>query len=103
MRALRFHGRRDVRLDEIEPPGPPGPHEIQVVPAWSGICGSDIHEYLAGPLVMPTEPHPLTGCKLPITLGHEASGVVAAIGSEVTTHRPGDRVCQIQSSDDYRP
>lgn len=100
MRALRFHGRRDIRLDQIDPPGPPGPKEIQVVPAWSGICGSDIHEYLAGPLVIPTKPHALTGCQLPMTLGHEATGVVSAVGSEVTTHQPGDRVRRINLSDD---
>lgn len=92
MRALRYHGKRDIRLEEIDRPGPPGPTEIQVKPAWSGICGTDIHEFLAGPLVIPTSPHPLTGCSIPITLGHEATGIVEAVGSEVSTHKPGDRV-----------
>jgi (R,R)-butanediol dehydrogenase/meso-butanediol dehydrogenase/diacetyl reductase len=92
MRALRYHGRMDVRLEEIDPPLPPGPTQVQLVPAWSGICGTDIHEYVAGPIIIPVSPHPLSGATLPMTLGHEATGVVAAIGSEVTTHKPGDRV-----------
>lgn len=98
MRALRYHGQRDVRLEQIDPPGPPGPTEIQVKPAWSGICGSDLHEFLAGPLVIPTSPHPLTGCSVPIILGHEATGVVKAVGSEVTTHKPGDKVPLLSSA-----
>ncbi|KAF3018663.1 hypothetical protein E8E15_004781 [Penicillium rubens] len=61
-------------------------------PAFVGLCGSDIHEYLAGPMIVPVTPHPLTDEKLPTTLGHEFSGTVEEIGSGVTGFKVGDRV-----------
>lgn len=60
--------------------------------AMCGICGTDLHEYVAGPIVTPTEPHPLTGAQNPQILGHEFSGEVVAIGEGVTAVREGDRV-----------
>ncbi|CAG8903708.1 unnamed protein product [Penicillium egyptiacum] len=74
MRAVRFHGRCDIRIDEVEEP----------------IC--DIHEYLTGPTIVPVTPHPLTDGKLPTTLGHEFSGTVEEVGSGVTGFKVGDRV-----------
>jgi len=48
MKALRWHGNRDVRLDEIpEPEVKPG--YVKIRNAWAGVCGSDLHEYLIGP------------------------------------------------------
>ncbi|MFF1736321.1 hypothetical protein [Streptomyces sp. NPDC058247] len=45
MRALRLHGPRDVRLDDIpEPPLRPGTVKVKV--EWAGICGSDLHQYI---------------------------------------------------------
>ncbi|KAJ5755042.1 hypothetical protein N7533_004585 [Penicillium manginii] len=79
MRALRFHGREDLRLDEIRP-------------AFVGICGSDLHEYLTGPSAVPVNPHPITGAKLPTTLGHEFSGTVEEIGEGVVSLKVGDKV-----------
>lgn len=81
MRALRWHGRRDVRVDDVEPPLPPGPHEVTVSVEWSGICGTDVEEYLHGPLLVPVTPHPLTGASAPLTLGHEVVGRVSASGA----------------------
>ena len=92
MRALRFFGVRDVRVDEVAEPRPPVGRQITVAPRWCGICGTDLHEYAAGPIVTSVEPHPLTGARLPQILGHEFSGDVVAVGSEVTGVRPGDRV-----------
>lgn len=92
MRALRYYGNRDLRLEQMPHPGPPGPDEIQLEPEWSGICGTDVHEYLAGPIITPARPHELTGCTLPVPFGHEAAGVVKAVGSNVTLHKPGDKV-----------
>ncbi|MGN9847040.1 alcohol dehydrogenase catalytic domain-containing protein [Nonomuraea sp. H19] len=68
---------------------PPGPGEIRVAVAWCGLCGSDLHEYLAGPFVIPTVPHPVTGQQAPVVLGHEISGVVES-GSR--TLAPGTHV-----------
>ena len=93
MLALRWHGRRDVRLDEVEEPGPPGPGEVQLRPLWCGICGTDVEEYRSGPHFVPVGgPHPLTGRSAPITLGHEFAGVVVAAGAGAERYRPGDRV-----------
>ena len=91
MRALRFHAARDLRIEDVPEPGPPGPGEVVVRVATCGICGTDLHEYMSGPIVTPVEPHPLTGAQNPQILGHEFSGdVVAAAGGD---ERPeGDRV-----------
>jgi len=52
----------------------------------------DLHEYLGGPNLMPTTPHPITGEKVPLILGHEFSGVVEEIGQGVDDMKVGDRV-----------
>ena len=93
MLALRWHGREDVRLDEVDAPPSPGQGEVLLRPLWCGICGTDVEEYRSGPLFIPAgEPHPLTGRSAPITLGHEFSGEVLEVGPGVERFRPGDRV-----------
>lgn len=84
MKAVVWHGRGDVRYDDVPDAPDPGPGEVRVRVAWCGICGSDLHEYLHGPFVIPTRPHPVTGRCAPIVLGHEISGVVDALGDGVT-------------------
>ncbi|KAL3478615.1 chaperonin 10-like protein [Aspergillus californicus] len=91
MRAVRFHGRGDVRVDQIDEPVC-GEGQVKIHPAFVGICGSDLHEYLGGPIVIPTEPHALTGGQLPVTLGHEFSGTIEEVGQGVTGLKVGDRV-----------
>jgi (R,R)-butanediol dehydrogenase/meso-butanediol dehydrogenase/diacetyl reductase len=92
MRAVRYYAARDIRVEEVEEPsGDLGPHEVFVRPNWVGICGTDLHEYMAGPIVTPALPHPLTGARLPQTLGHEFSADVIDVGSEVTSASVGDR------------
>lgn len=91
MRALRWHGRRDVRLEEVDAPAPPTAGEVMVAVEWCGICGTDLEEYLHGPLLVPTEPHQLTGHQAPLILGHEVSARVVATGSG-TGLRPGQLV-----------
>lgn len=93
MKALLWHGRRDVRYEEVADPGPPGPGEVAVRVAFAGICGTDLEEYTDGPIFIPVDvPHPLTGRKAPLVLGHEFSGIVEAIGPGVTDLRVGDHV-----------
>jgi (R,R)-butanediol dehydrogenase/meso-butanediol dehydrogenase/diacetyl reductase len=59
----------------------------------AGICGSDLHEYVAGPIFVPTEePHPLTDETAPVVMGHEFSGVVRDVGEDTTLLSAGDRV-----------
>jgi len=91
-RALRWHAAGDVRLDPCEP-GQPGPDEVLLAVAWCGICGSDLHEVADGPHAIPVDrAHGLSHSRAPITMGHEFSGVVHAVGSRVADVRPGDRV-----------
>jgi len=93
LKAAVWHGLRDVRVEEVpEPQIEPGMVKIRV--AWCGICGTDLHEYLAGPIFVPTEqhPHPLTNQGAPVILGHEFSGEVIEIGEGVTNVVSGDRV-----------
>ncbi|MDX6378719.1 MAG: (R,R)-butanediol dehydrogenase / meso-butanediol dehydrogenase / diacetyl reductase, partial [Gaiellaceae bacterium] len=92
MRALRFHAARDLRIEELAEPGAPEPGEVTVSVVSCGICGTDLHEYIAGPIVTPVEPHPLTGAQNPQILGHEFAGDVVAVGPGVTRVAPGDRV-----------
>jgi (R,R)-butanediol dehydrogenase/meso-butanediol dehydrogenase/diacetyl reductase len=93
MQALRFHGRRDVRLEDIDEPATrAGTVKIKV--HWCGICGSDLHEYLGGPIMTPTPeaPHPLTGEYLPLTMGHEFAGEIVETGDGVDGLTVGDLV-----------
>src|SRR6185436_3685409 len=73
-------------------PAAPGAGEVVVRVTTCGICGTDLHEYMAGPIVTPVEPHPLTGAQNPQILGHEFAGEVVAIGQGVTAVAEGDRV-----------
>jgi hypothetical protein len=52
----------------------------------------DLHEYLIGPAICPTKPHPVTGDTIPVTLGHEFSGIVEGVGTGVVNFKVGDRV-----------
>lgn len=92
MQALRWHGVKDVRVDDIaEPATLKGKVKIKV--KWCGICGSDLHEYAAGPIFIPqNSPHSLTEEKAPIVMGHEFSGQVVEVGDGVTKCEEGDRV-----------
>ena len=93
MRAVRWHARGDVRVEEVPPPPPPGPGEVQLQVRWCGICGTDLEEWLDGPLFIPAAaPHPVTGTAAPLILGHEFAGVVVAAGAGVTEPAPGQRV-----------
>ena len=92
MRALRFHAARDLRIEDVTEPQDPGQGEVVVRVATCGICGTDLHEYAAGPIVTPVEPHPLTGAQNPQILGHEFAGDVVAVGPGVTRVAEGDRV-----------
>jgi len=92
MKALRFHKARDLRLEEVTPPSSPAPDQAIVKIISCGICGTDLHEFVSGPIILPVEPHPFTKAKIPIILGHEFSAVVVEVGSGVSAVRRGDRV-----------
>lgn len=67
----------------------------EVTPAFVGICGSDLHEYIGGAQFCPTHPHPLTGAKIPVTLGHEFSGTIKELGAGVENLKVGQK-CAVQ-------
>lgn len=91
MKAARWHGAKDIRVEDIpEPQVSKGKVKIKV--EWTGICGSDLHEYLAGPILIPTTPHPLSKEMSPLVMGHEFSGTVVEVGENVTRVSKGDRV-----------
>jgi (R,R)-butanediol dehydrogenase/meso-butanediol dehydrogenase/diacetyl reductase len=93
MKAARFHGRKDIRIDEIDEPAlRPGAVAIDI--AWCGICGTDLHEYLEGPIFIPAtgHPHPLTHETEPVTMGHEFSGTITALGEGVGDLTVGENV-----------
>lgn len=92
MRAWVYHGNNDIRQEELPEPTP-GPGQVALEIAFNGICGTDLHEIFHGPMFIPlSDPNPRTGHVGPVTLGHEASGTVKAVGDGVTDLRIGQRV-----------
>jgi len=91
MRAARYYGIQDVRIEEVPEPSPDA-GEVQVNISFNGICGTDLHEYYDGPRAIAMEPHPLTGVSAPVILGHEAVGVVSGLGGGVQGFAEGDLV-----------
>jgi threonine dehydrogenase-like Zn-dependent dehydrogenase len=82
MKALTWHGKRDVRVDEVPDPRIEQPTDALVRITTTAICGSDLHLYeLMGPFIGEGD-----------ILGHEPMGIVEEVGSEVTDLSPGDRV-----------
>jgi (R,R)-butanediol dehydrogenase/meso-butanediol dehydrogenase/diacetyl reductase len=93
MRAAVWRKARDLRVEAVPVPAIRGPHDVKVKVAACGICGSDLHEYAAGPIFIPVDaPHPISGDKAPIVMGHEFAGEVVAIGDRVSRVKLGDRV-----------
>jgi threonine dehydrogenase-like Zn-dependent dehydrogenase len=82
MKAVVWHGKRDVRVDTVPDPTIEEPTDAVVRVTSSGICGSDLHLYeVLGPFLSEGD-----------ILGHEPIGIVEEVGAEVTGLRPGDRV-----------
>ncbi len=93
MKAAVWHGRRDIRLQDVACPSQPQAGWVQIRVQWCGICGSDLHEYLAGPVFIPTDTaHPLTGLKGQCILGHEFCGEIVSVGEGVQNFAVGERV-----------
>ena len=92
MKAARWYKQKDVRVEEVEIPKV-GEQQIKIAVKYCGICGSDLHEYLGGPIFIPVgTPHPYTKEVAPITMGHEFSGEVVETGAGITKFKVGDRV-----------
>src|SRR5947207_13987179 len=91
MRAAVFHGRQDLRLEDVPEPRV-GPGEVKLRVRYNGICGSDLHEYYDGPITTRSTPHPLTGVHNPVLMRHEICGEGVALGVGVGDLRPGDLI-----------
>ncbi len=82
MRALTWQGTQTVSVEDCPDPRIIDPTDAIIRVTSTAICGSDLHLYkVLGPFLEPGD-----------ILGHEAMGIVAEVGSEVTGLRPGDRV-----------
>jgi (R,R)-butanediol dehydrogenase/meso-butanediol dehydrogenase/diacetyl reductase len=84
MKALRWYGRKDLRYEEIPEPAP-GPGQLKIKVTLAGICGTDLKEYATGPHMIPAD-------RVPLVIGHEFAGIVAAVGEGVTDFKAGERV-----------
>lgn len=92
MTAVAWHGRGDVRVGPWRINDHPPDGWVRIRVAWCGICGSDTAEFVRGPVVIPTRPHPLSGRQAPLVLGHEISGTATTVGADVTVVSEGDRL-----------
>ena len=54
MKAARYYGREDIRIEEVEEPQV-RPGTVKIAPAFNGVCGSDLHLFHEGPI--PPAPH----------------------------------------------
>jgi threonine dehydrogenase-like Zn-dependent dehydrogenase len=82
MKAAVWHGRRDVRVDNVPDPGIQEPTDAVIRVTSTAICGSDLHLYeVLTPFMEEGD-----------ILGHEPMGIVEEVGSEVNHVKPGDRV-----------
>jgi threonine dehydrogenase-like Zn-dependent dehydrogenase len=82
MKAVAWHGKRDVRVDNVPDPTIQEPTDAIIRVTTTNICGSDLHLYeVLGPFI-----------EEGYVLGHEPMGIVEEVGPEVTHIRPGDRV-----------
>jgi (R,R)-butanediol dehydrogenase / meso-butanediol dehydrogenase / diacetyl reductase len=82
VRAARYYGVGDVRIEDVPEPSP-GPKEVLVRVLANGLCGTDLHQYFVGPL---------SDAPLPIIVGHEFAGEIVEVGEGVRSSRIGELV-----------
>ncbi len=85
MKAVVLHPPHELRVEEHDGAAAPGPGEARIAVSHGGICGSDLHYYLHGGFGA-------VRVREPMALGHEATGVVAAVGQGVEGLAEGDPV-----------
>jgi (R,R)-butanediol dehydrogenase/meso-butanediol dehydrogenase/diacetyl reductase len=92
MKAARYHGRLDIRIEDVPTPDP-ADDELLLAVGAVGICGTDAAEYAHGPTMFPIdEAHAVTGHRGPMVPGHEFAGTVVTAGRDVIGFAEGDLV-----------
>lgn len=84
MKSIVCHGPKDLRIQNVDIPAP-GAHQLLVRVAFGGICGSDLHYFQHGGFGT-------VRIREPMALGHEVSGIVHSVGSQVQGLRAGQRI-----------
>src|SRR5258705_8503190 len=79
MRAAVYHGAGDIRVEDVPEPTPAEGELLLEIHAV-GICGTDVGEFVRGPMSYAVSGHPVTGHRGPLIPGHELSGRVVASG-----------------------
>jgi (R,R)-butanediol dehydrogenase/meso-butanediol dehydrogenase/diacetyl reductase len=82
VKAAVYHGARDIRIEDVPEPEP-GPDELLLEIHAAGICGTDVGEFVHGPVAYALAGHPVTGHRGPLIPGHELSGRVVGKGRGV--------------------
>lgn len=83
MKAAVFYGKEDIRTEEVQI-REIGANEVLIDVRACGVCGTDMHIYEGS--------QGATQCEPPVILGHEFSGVISAVGTDVINVKVGDRV-----------
>ncbi len=92
MRAVVYHGRNDIRMEDWPDPTP-GEDEVLLRPASTGICATDVEEVHTGPRwIQWGKPNPVSGRQAPLIMGHEIVGRVETWGEEVSGLAQGQLV-----------
>jgi 2-desacetyl-2-hydroxyethyl bacteriochlorophyllide A dehydrogenase len=81
-KAAFYQGERTLEVDEA-PTRSPGPGEVRIDVAYCGVCGTDLHIF---------QGHMDQRVEIPQIMGHEMSGVIAELGSDVRGWKVGDHV-----------
>lgn len=82
MKAAVLRGLRQLRIEDVAEPVPPGPGEVTIAVSHAAVCGTDAGEWDHGSkLTVP-----------PVILGHEFAGEIVAVGADADRFAPGDRV-----------
>src|SRR2546425_12434082 len=80
MKAAVYYGARDIRVEDVPDPAP-APGELLLEIHAAGICGTDVGEYVHGPVSYAVDGSSATGHRGRLIPGHELSGRVLAVGA----------------------
>ena len=85
MKSMKLTGIRQMKLMEVPIPEIINDNDVLIKMQTVGVCGSDVHYYTAGKIGSQV-------VEYPFAVGHEGAGVVAAVGRQVKSLKPGDRI-----------